>query len=146
MPPPEISRPDFNPNGVFKPNYNSNGTLQEISGGGIRTFYIPTDGTGIVKAPLAPNGILANSMVGGGNLGRNTFRGPSFVNWSFSLMKKVIIKEDCQLQIRSDFSNLFNHTNFTNPVGLMNSPTFGQNTATPLTDARLILFSAKLKF
>jgi len=140
------ARPDFNPNGIFKPNYNAAGNLQEITSGGLRTFYIPTDGSGIVTAPLGPNGILANSMPGGGNLGRNTFRGPGFQNWNFSMMKKIAIKEDLQLQVRSDFSNLFNHTNFTNPVAVMNSATFGQNTATPLTDDRLILFSAKLKF
>lgn len=140
------ARPDLNTNGIFKPNYNSTGALQEISSGGIRTFYIPTDGTGIVTAPRGPNGILANSMPGGGNLGRNAFRGPGFQNWNFSMMKKITFKEDMQLQIRTDFSNLFNHTNFTNPVSTMSSTTFGQNTATPLTDDRLILFSAKLKF
>jgi hypothetical protein len=85
-------------------------------------------------------------MSGGGNLGRNTFRGPGFQNWNFSMMKKITIKEETQLQIRADFSNLWNHTNFTNPVATMSSTTFGQNTATPLTDDRIILLSAKLKF
>jgi hypothetical protein len=85
-------------------------------------------------------------MPGGGNLGRNTFRGPSFQNWNFSLMKKVALRENLQLQIRSDFANLWNHNNFQNPVAVMSSTTFGQNTATLLTDTRQILLSAKMKF
>jgi outer membrane receptor protein involved in Fe transport len=130
-------RPNYNPNGVF---------MQDPVTGDLRTFVIPTNGTGIVTAPLGPNGILANSMPGGGNLGRNTFRGPSFQNWNLSVMKKVSFKERWQLQIRSDFVNVWNHNNFQNPVAVMSSPAFGQNTATPVTDTRLIMLSAKLKF
>lgn len=130
-----------------RPNYNRFGILlKDPVSEDLRTFTIPTNGTGIVTAPLGPNGILANSMPGGGNLGRNTFRGPSFQNWNISLMKKIAIHEDLQLQIRSDFANLWNHNNFQNPVPVMSSPTFGQNTATLITDARQILLSAKLMF
>jgi hypothetical protein len=130
-----------------RPNYNRFGILlKDPVSEDLRTFKIPTNGTGVVTAPLGPNGILANSMPGGGNLGRNTFRGPSFQNWNLSLMKKVVIHENLQLQIRSDFANLWNHNNFQNPVPVMSSPTFGQNTATLITDARLILLNAKLTF
>jgi hypothetical protein len=130
-------RPNYNPNGVFLPDPVTHD---------LRTFTTPINGTGIVTAPLGPNGILANSMPGGGNLGRNTFRGPSFQNWNFSMMKKVAIVENMQLQVRADFANVWNHTNFQNPVAVMSSPTFGQNTATPITDSRQILLSAKLRF
>src|SRR5262249_23170915 len=60
------ARPNYNPNGIFKSNFNgTTGTVQETSGGGLRTFYIPKDGTGIVTAPLTPTGnILINSMPG----------------------------------------------------------------------------------
>jgi hypothetical protein len=130
-------RPDYRPKGVF---------LLDPVTEDLRTFTIPIDGTGIVTAPIGPNGILANSMPGGGNLGRNTFRGPGFQNWNFSLLKKVIIRENVQVQIRGDFANLWNHNNFQNPVAVMSSPTFGQNTAPPVTDTRQILLSAKLRF
>jgi hypothetical protein len=143
---PASARPDYNPNGIFKPNYDPSGVIKQDYSGGLRTFYTPVDGTGIVTAPLGPNGILANSMPGGGNLGRNTFRGPGFQNWNFSLLKSIAIREGMQFQIRSDFTNLWNHRNFPNPVAVMSSTSFGQNTGALLTDARLILFSAKLKF
>jgi hypothetical protein len=95
---------------------------------------------------MGPNGILANSMPGGGNLGRNTFRGPSFQNWNFTLAKKIAIREGLQLQLRSDFVNMWNHNTFRPPEARMVSPAFGANTAAPLTDAREILLSAKLSF
>ncbi|PYS17155.1 MAG: hypothetical protein DMG15_00130 [Acidobacteria bacterium] len=130
-----------------RPNYNPGGILtKDPATGDLRTFVIPINGTGIVTAPLGQNGILANSMPGGGNLGRNTFRGPSFQNWNFALMKKISFKESRQLQIRGDFANLWNHRNFQNPVAMMSSPAFGQNTATLLTDSRQIMLSAKVKF
>jgi len=131
-----------------RPNFNPRGTItKDPDTHDLRTFTIPINGTGIVTTPLGSNGLpLAKSMAGGGNLGRNTFRGPSFQNWNVSLMKRITIKEDWQLQLRSDFTNLWNHNNFQNPEARMSSPSFGANTATLLTDARLILFSAKLKF
>jgi hypothetical protein len=144
------ARPNFNSSGVFQPNYNLSpvGTVvkQDFSSG-LRTFYIPVDGTGIVTAPVGPNGILANSMPGGGNLGRNTFRGPSFQQWNFSLLKSVKLRENMQFQIRSDFINLWNHRNFPNPVATMSNPSFGQNTGTLIGEGvRTILLNAKLKF
>jgi hypothetical protein len=97
-------------------------------------------------APLLANSILANSMPGGGNLGRNTFRGPSFQQWNASLMKRIAIKENLQIQLRSDFINLWNHNNFPNPEARMSNPNFGRNTAKLISDSREILFSAKIKF
>jgi len=136
-------------NGAFpgRPNYNPNGIISlDPDTNDYRTFKTPVDGTGIVVAPRGPNGILANSMPGGGNLGRNSFRGPSFQNWNMALMKRISIKENWRLEIRSDFVNLWNHNNFQNPVALMVSPSFGTNTASLITDARQILLSAKLRF
>jgi hypothetical protein len=102
------------------------------------------DGTGIVTVP---NGLLlANSMAGGGNLGRNTFRGPSFQQWNASLAKKIKVREGWQIQVRAQFFNVWNHNNFPNPEARMSSPTFGTNTAKLVTDAREMLFSAKLEF
>jgi hypothetical protein len=139
-------RPNYIPNGIFKANYDASGLVKQNFNGGLRTFYIPVDGTGIVTAPSGPNGLLANSMPGGGNLGRNTFRGPGFQNWNFSMLKSLNIREGVELQFRSDFTNLWNHRNFPNPVSTLSSPSFGQNTDTLLTDARQIVFNAKLKF
>jgi hypothetical protein len=130
-------RPNYNPSGLF---------AKDPVTRDLRTFATPINGTGIVVAPLGPNGLLANSMPGGGNLGRNTFRGPSFQNWNFSLAKRVRIKEDVDLQLRGDFVNAWNHNNFRPPESRMTSPAFGSNNATLVTDSRDILLSVKLRF
>jgi len=127
-------RPNYNPNGVF--------TKDPVTGD-LRTFSTPLNGTGIV---VTPGGLLANSMPGGGNLGRNTFRGPSFQNWNFTLMKKFPIRENLGFELRSDFVNMWNHNNFKPPEARMNNSAFGANTAPLLTDAREILVNARLRF
>jgi len=141
------ARPDLNASGIFKANYNPATLLKEDFSGGLRTFLIPRDATGLVVAPRSATGtLLINSMPGGGNLGRNTFRGPNFQQWNFSLLKSISITEALKLQLRSDFVNLWNHNNFANPVATMNSPAFGTNTADLISDSRQILFSGKLRF
>jgi hypothetical protein len=132
-------RPNFNPGGIL---------IKDPVTNDLRTFTMPADNTALVVAPRnrTTNVILQYSMPGGGNLGRNTFRGPSFQNWNISVMKKVVVTENLSVQLRSDFVNAWNHNNFQNPVSLMANGNFGQNTANLLTDARQILFSAKIRF
>jgi hypothetical protein len=131
-----------------RPNFNASGTLRrDPVEGNLRTFTTAINGTGIVVAPLTSGGIpLANSMPLGGNLGKNTFRGPGFSQWNFTIMKTISISERIKLQLRNDLINMWNQNNFQNPVATMASPTFGTNSATLLTDTRTMLVSAKIKF
>jgi len=131
----------------FRPNYNPGGVfLPDPVDGSLRTFVTPLNGTGIFVTPLTASGApLANSMSGGGNLGRNTFRGPAFTNWNFSLTKAVSLTERWKLQLRSDWINMWNHRNFGNPVATMNNPSaFGTNVTDP--GGRTMLISAKIRF
>jgi TonB-dependent receptor-like protein len=50
-----------------------------------------------------------------GNTGRNTLRGPHFVNADISLSKDTKISEQLRLQFRAEFFNIFNHENFATP-------------------------------
>jgi hypothetical protein len=71
-----------------------------------------------------------------GGLGRNSFYGPGYVNFDFSLFKEFHISERQKVQFRSEFFNLFNHPNFFNPgntvggglgiIGGTNSPRYVQ--------------------
>jgi Carboxypeptidase regulatory-like domain len=86
-----------------------------------------------------------------GNLGRNTFRGPSQANFDFSLIKNFRITERQALRFTTDFFNIWNHANFANPaftdvesIGTTNSP-FGKITSTVGTP-RLIQFSLRYSF
>jgi hypothetical protein len=74
-----------------------------------------------------------------GNEGRNAFNAPNYTNFDFSLTKTSHLTEKVAMELRTDFFNVLNHPNFTNPllpgfgVDFLNtggSP-FIQTTATP---------------
>jgi hypothetical protein len=52
-----------------------------------------------------------------GNLGRNTFVGPSYTAWDTSLFKKIKVTERVDMQFRAEAFNVLNHTNFELPGG-----------------------------
>lgn len=64
-------------------------------------FAIPADFTGAVGQD--------------GNVGRNAFTGPKFVQIDFSLAKDFSITERIKLQFRADIFNVLNHPNFQGP-------------------------------
>lgn len=87
--------------------------------------------------PVPVERVLAQPEPGNfGNSGRNTFRGPKFKNWDFSLVKTWRITERWSAQLRAEVFNILNHPNFANPAILFNNDlgfldTFGLVTATP---------------
>lgn len=80
-------------------------------------------GTGFTAANLRP----AAGQVGA--LGRNTERGDSFLDWSFSLAKDFTVTESLRVQVRGELFNAFNVTNFGAVDGTLGSATFGRATA-----------------
>jgi hypothetical protein len=88
-----------------------------------------------------------------GNLGRNTLKGPGYVDTDLGVMKVTRIAENVSLQFRAELFNLFNHANFATPnptvinagVDPTTSATAGQITSI-VGNARLTQFSLKLIF
>jgi hypothetical protein len=84
--------------------------------------------TGFNTGTLGPSG----SCIGGPALsfaqGRNLFRGPSYFNTDFAVMKntKIPYWENGVLSIGFQFFNLFNHANFGTPDNWSSDSTFGQ--------------------
>jgi hypothetical protein len=85
-----------------------------------------------------------------GNAGRNILPGPGLVETDLSLTKRFAISERLNVQFRTEFFNVFNHTNFNipNPVVFASptggpSPTAGVITATS-TNSRQTQFGLKL--
>jgi Carboxypeptidase regulatory-like domain/TonB dependent receptor len=83
-----------------------------------------------------------------GNSGRNSLRGPGINNVDFSIFKHFKIRENSDLEFRSEFFNAFNHTQFllsgnSSSVAGFND-TFGQ--LTQARDPRIIQFALKLRF
>jgi hypothetical protein len=61
-----------------------------------------------------------------GNEGRNSVKGPGYVNWDFSAFKNIRLTESKQLQFRGELFNVLNHTNFRLPVSDIESANFGE--------------------
>jgi hypothetical protein len=89
--------------------------------------------TGTLPGPLGPCSGPAVSIA----QGRNHFRGPSYVDTDFAVMKNTKIpgREKGELGIGVRFFNLFNHPNFGLPDNSSSDPSFGQifYTASPPT-------------
>ncbi|HKM66942.1 MAG TPA: TonB-dependent receptor [Candidatus Acidoferrum sp.] len=68
-----------------------------------------------------------------GDLGRDEIFGPGFWNVDFSVSKIFQLRENLQLQFRSEFFNIFNHPNFALPTNVITpgSGPAGQITQTP---------------
>lgn len=103
-------------------------------------------GTGFFGVPLVTSPITGNAaLTSPGNLGRNTFTGPGYSNFDFSIIKDTRITESKTLQFRAEFFNVFNQATFGNPGNLLGSPGFGEITGTATTE-RQIQFGLRFIF
>ena len=78
-----------------------------------------------------------------GNARRRFFHGPGINNWNMAFHKDTPLSERVNLQFRADFFNIFNHTQFATPSGIL-SGSFGRVTAAALP--RTGQLSLKLNF
>ena len=100
---------DYNLDGIANDRPNSN-----ISGFNGATHDQWADG--FFLAPSPANITFSSPCLGcTGNLGRNTFVGPSFVGWDTSLHKKIKVTERVNMEFRAEAFNTLNHTNFQLP-------------------------------
>ncbi|MEE8585062.1 MAG: hypothetical protein V3T83_09450, partial [Acidobacteriota bacterium] len=130
---------DFNADGTGNDRTNipsigntlSNATKDDFANGLFRGVAFPTPTLGTT-----------------GDLGRNTFEGPGFANFDFSLFKDFSLagplSEESKIQFRVEFFNLFNRVNFLQPEPRINFAQFGRSTDT--FDAREIQFGLKFIF
>lgn len=86
-----------------------------------------------------------------GNSGRNILYGPSTKDVDFSVFKNFQLAESKSLQIRGEFFNLFNTTQFNNPANTVGPKNFGTLTSagSPQTFQRIsreIQLAAKFTF
>jgi hypothetical protein len=103
-------------------------------------------GTGYFGVPLVTSPVTGSAALAGpGNLGRNTFTGPGFSNFDFSVIKDTRISESKTLQFRAEFFNILNLATFADPNNLLGSPGFGEITSTA-TAEREIQFGLRFIF
>jgi hypothetical protein len=117
---------------------NANGVLNErpeFVGSSVTSSYLgknPADGyldpaafIPVVCPASVNNGDWCNS-----NLGRGTFHGPTYVNFDFGVGKSFKITESSKLTLQGNFFDIFNHPNFENPQGDIESANFGKAEST----------------
>jgi hypothetical protein len=80
-----------------------------------------------------------------GNAGRDSLRGPGFWNFDFSVFRNFDLVERFRLQLRGEFFNIFNHTDFGNPSATLGNPNFGVITSTA-NSPRTIQLALKLNY
>jgi hypothetical protein len=115
-----------------RPSWNPNFAGKVITGGPDQYFN-----------PLA----FIQPLVGTyGDVGRNILQGPSLTQFDLALAKRWTISERISIQFRSEFFNLFNHTNLNtpNPVAYATatggpSPSAGVVTSTATTSRQVQL-------
>jgi hypothetical protein len=89
----------------------------------------PNDPNNIHTGCFFLPGAFASSPLGQfGNANRQFFHGPGLNNTDFGLSKRTNFKESMGFEIRAEFFNIFNHAQFNNPSGNVNSGQFGQVT------------------
>lgn len=93
-----------------------------------------------------PAAFTAPALGSQGDAGRNPLRGPSIVNFDWNLMKNIRVTESTHMELRFEFFNLFNHTQF-DASGIttdINSSNFGRILAA--RSPRIIQLGAKFFF
>jgi len=76
-----------------------------------------------------------------GTASRQFFHGPGLNNTDFGLSKRTTVTESIAFEIRAEFFNIFNHTQFYNPAGDVNDSLFGH--VTSARDSRIGQLGAK---
>lgn len=88
-----------------------------------------------------PNAFASEQLGVIGDASPRFFYGPGVINTDAGLMKTTRVTESTSVELRAEFFNVFNHANFSTPVGNFSSSQFGQSTNT--LPARIGQVSAK---
>lgn len=106
---------------------------------------------GLSPGQQGPNGwfnkaAFADPIEAYGNSGRNIIIGPGYANLDSSIFKVFSIKENQQIQIRIEYFNVFNRTNFMNPANTQNATWTSGGILTENFPARIGQFAIKYVF
>ena len=130
------------PDQIGKPHLSTNRSVREDY------FGLGANNSSFFRIPIDVAGGSGPNSGRFGTLGRDTFRGPAYHNFDFSLIKDTSFgsrgkSELCILQFRAEFFNGFNIVNFGLPNNVVRGSGFGIINKTAGT-SRQIQFSLKL--
>jgi hypothetical protein len=123
---------------VFEPGHSSNLNVND--------FYDPH---AALTGGVCPSPVPGCSNYTGrydGSLGRNTFRGPDFQEFDFSLVKNIKTSERTKLIFRAEAFNLFNRTNLQMPSATIGASRSQFGLSTAAYAARQIQFALRFEF
>ena len=120
-----------------RPNFN--GTFQTLDPRAINTFKGRTGHYFFNPADFSREAIGTI-----GNARRNMFHGPGLNNTDLALEKDIRVDERRYFELRLEGYNVFNHTQFNNPSGDVDSANFGRITSAQ--PPRLVQLGAKFYF
>ena len=81
-----------------------------------------------------------------GNTGRNFLTGPQFFNINVALLKRIRVRENMNLELRADGTNITNTPSFGFPTATANSTAFGRIQASVSSGSRKIQLGVKFNF
>ncbi len=93
--------------------------------GPVRTQDPHNSGPNGANTYFLPDAFAPGPLGRFGTSNRRFFHGPGITNWDCALMKSTRITESTSVQIRAEFFNLLNHTQFNNPSGNITGGNFG---------------------
>ncbi|MBZ5619413.1 MAG: hypothetical protein LAQ69_11925 [Acidobacteriia bacterium] len=93
---------------------------------------------------IDPAALVPNALGTFGDAGYNSLRAPGFFDLDANLTRTFQVTERHRFELRFEFFNLLNHTNFNGPVATRNSATFGKIQSA--ADPRILQFAAKYRF
>ena len=112
-----------------------------------------TAGNNLCNSASVTGGFTCPGLDQIGNIRRNTAWGPNFFNSDMSIFKNFSIRERYTAQFRMDAFNAFNHINYGNPNGTIDSSSAGSIGGGPYptgtggtTNPRQLQFTVHLQF
>jgi len=127
-----LQNPTKAPGAGHSPQFFSNAVIGPPNTYGLDTGFF---GTPTVTSPVNGAAVLPSP----GDLGRNTFTGPGWWNFDFSLVKDTAITETKQIQFRAEFFNIFNKATFATPGSQIGATNFGVSTSTATRERQIQL-------
>ena len=134
----------------------SSPNLTQSLGGGSRPNRVCdgnlADGERSIQRWFDTSCFVAPPQFSFGNSGTGIIRGPGIVNMDLSLFKNIPIRERFTLQLRGEFFNILNHSNFADPGTTLGVGSFGVISATaggtldPMGGPRIGQLALKLSF
>ena len=96
--------------------------------------------------PSDTQAVMCPSLRTYGSFRRNSISGPGLINFDMSISKTTAITERLKLEIRGDFFNILNHTEFNNPDTNILDQGVGFGQILNSQDPRIIQLAARFSF